>query len=104
LTERAGKQLSLEENPVDPARLEALISQMAETKELIIEQGYGDLAEGRICYAPAFYHTEVAVLCQEGLPDCHKDAKAAKVWLNLLFNISTTCLLCVCFERRTQQL
>jgi uncharacterized protein YjbI with pentapeptide repeats len=26
----------------------------------------------------------VAVLCQEGLPDCHKDAKAAKVWLNLI--------------------
>jgi exodeoxyribonuclease V alpha subunit len=46
---------------VDPARLEALILQMAEAKELIIEQGYGDLAEHRLCYLPAFYHTEVAL-------------------------------------------
>ncbi len=61
LLERAGKQLSLEEYPVDPARLEALILQMAEAKELIIEQGYGDLAEHRLCYLPAFYHTEVAL-------------------------------------------
>ncbi len=61
LLERAGKQLSLEEYPVDPARLEALILQMAEAKELIIEQGYGDLAEHHLCYLPAFYHTEVAL-------------------------------------------
>jgi hypothetical protein len=27
---------------------------------------------------------EKNVLCQEGLPDCHKDAKAAKVCGNLL--------------------
>ncbi len=61
LVERSVKQLALEDAPVDPTRITALMEQMAETKQLIIEQGYGDLADQRICYAPAFYHTEVAL-------------------------------------------
>ncbi len=31
---------------------------MAETKDLIIEPGFGDLADQHVCYAPAFYYTE----------------------------------------------
>src|SRR5437763_11214719 len=34
---------------------------MARTKALIVEPGFGDLAEQQMCYAPAFYHTEVAL-------------------------------------------
>lgn len=34
---------------------------MAKEQQLIVEPGYGDLADQRICYAPAFYHTEVAL-------------------------------------------
>src|SRR5258708_30160367 len=34
---------------------------MAEDQQLIVEQGYRDLADQQICYAPAFYHTEVAL-------------------------------------------
>src|SRR5260370_41164933 len=30
-------------------------------QQLILEQGYGDLADQQMCYAPAFYHTEVAL-------------------------------------------
>jgi exodeoxyribonuclease V alpha subunit len=61
LVERVVKQLALPEYPVDPARVTTLTQQMAEAKQLIIEQGYGDLADQCICYAPAFYHTEVAL-------------------------------------------
>jgi len=61
LVERAVKQLALPEYPVDPARITTLIEQMGDTKQLIVEQGYGDLAEQRVCYTPAFYHTEVAL-------------------------------------------
>lgn len=61
LVERVVKQLALPEHPVDPRRITTLIEQMAETKQLIIEQGYGEIADQQICYAPAFYHTEVAL-------------------------------------------
>ena len=61
LIDRVVKQLALPECPVDPVRIAALITKMAEEHRLIIEQGYGDLASQRICYAPAFYHTEVAL-------------------------------------------
>src|SRR6266566_8919748 len=61
LVEEATKHLALPEFPVDPARVGGLIAQMAETKELIVEPGFGDLAEQQMCYAPAFYHTEVAL-------------------------------------------
>jgi exodeoxyribonuclease V alpha subunit len=61
LVEEATNHLALPEFPVDPARISGLIGQMAETKELIIEPGFGDHAEQHMCYAPAFYHTEVAL-------------------------------------------
>src|SRR5258708_1328723 len=61
LVEHATKRLALPDAPVDPARIEALIDGMAKEQQLIVEQGYGDLADQRICYAPAFYHTEVAL-------------------------------------------
>ena len=61
LVEEATKHLALPEFPVDPARVGGLIAQMAETKQLIVEPGYGDLADQQMCYAPAFYHTEVAL-------------------------------------------
>src|SRR5581483_10598250 len=61
LVERVVKQLALPEAPVDPERITTLIEQMVESKQLIIEQGYGELADQRICYTPAFYHTEVAL-------------------------------------------
>src|SRR5437588_9907171 len=34
---------------------------MAETKQLIVEAGFGDLEGQQMCYARAFYHTEVAL-------------------------------------------
>ncbi len=61
LVEHTTKRLALPDAPVDPTRIEALVASMAEGQQLIAEQGYGDLAEQRICYAPAFYHTEVAL-------------------------------------------
>jgi len=61
LVERVVKRLALPESPVDLVRISALILQMAEAKQLITQPGYGDLADQRICYAPAFYHTEQAL-------------------------------------------
>jgi len=61
LVEEATRHLALPEFPVDPARVGGLIAQMAESKQLIVEPGYGDLADQQMCYAPAFYHTEVAL-------------------------------------------
>ena len=61
LVEHATKRLALPDAPVDPARIETLIEAMAKEQQLIVEQGYGDLANQQICYAPAFYHTEVAL-------------------------------------------
>ena len=61
LVEKAGEQLALPDAPVDPTRIETLLDQMAEKKELIVEPGCGDLASGQVCYAPAFYHTEVSL-------------------------------------------
>src|SRR5712692_5401076 len=61
LVERVVKRLALPESPVDLVHISALILQMAEAKQLITQPGYGDLADQRICYAPAFYHTEQAL-------------------------------------------
>src|SRR6266568_968292 len=61
LVEEATKHLALPEYPVDPARIHAVITHMAETKQLIIEPGFDDLEGEPLCYAPAFYHTEVAL-------------------------------------------
>jgi exodeoxyribonuclease V alpha subunit len=61
LVEGATKRLALPDAPVDPTRIEALIDSMAREQQLIVEQGYADLAEQQICYAPAFYHTEDAL-------------------------------------------
>jgi len=61
LVEEATKRLALPDAPVDPTRIETLVASMAEAQQLIVEQGYADLADQRICYAPAFYHTEVAL-------------------------------------------
>ena len=61
LVEEATKRLALPDAPVDPARIETLVASMAQAQQLIVEQGYGDLADQQICYAPAFYHTEVAL-------------------------------------------
>ncbi|HEX6484884.1 MAG TPA: AAA family ATPase, partial [Ktedonobacteraceae bacterium] len=61
LVEHATKRLALPDAPVDPTRIEALIDTMAKEQQLIVEPSYGDLADQQICYAPAFYHTEVAL-------------------------------------------
>ncbi len=61
LVEHTTKRLALPDAPVDPTRIEALVASMAKDQQLIAEQGYGNLIEQRICYAPAFYHTEVAL-------------------------------------------
>ncbi len=58
LIEHAVQQLSLPEFPVDPERIDGLLDKMAETQQLIIER-VDD--EQEHCYAPAFYHTEVAL-------------------------------------------
>src|SRR5438874_1918616 len=61
LIEHVVKRLSLPDSPVDPVRIGELINQMAEEKQLIMQPGYGELAEERLCYAPAFYYTEQAL-------------------------------------------
>lgn len=61
LVEHATKRLALPDAPVDPTRIETLIEAMAKEQQIIVEQGYGDLADQQICYAPAFYHTELAL-------------------------------------------
>jgi exodeoxyribonuclease V alpha subunit len=61
LVEEVVKRLALPEFPVDPARINRLVAQMAEAKELILEPGFGDFHDQQLCYAPAFYHTEVAL-------------------------------------------
>ena len=61
LVEQVTKQLALPEFPVDPERISKLISHMGEAKQLILEPGFGDLHDQQMCYAPAFYHTEVAL-------------------------------------------
>jgi len=61
LARRAVKQLALPDHPVAPERILHLIGQMTEDKQLITQQGYGDLVAEQICYTPAFYHTEVAL-------------------------------------------
>ena len=61
LVERVVKRLALPESPVDPERTSALLLQMTEARQLITEPGFGDLADQRICYAPAFYYTEQAL-------------------------------------------
>ena len=49
LVEHSTKRLALPDAPVDPARIEALIETMAKEQQLIVEQGYGDLADQHIC-------------------------------------------------------
>ena len=61
LVERVVKQLAQPDAPVDPSRMSELLVQMAEQKQLITQPGYGELADQRICYAPAFYSTEQAL-------------------------------------------
>jgi exodeoxyribonuclease V alpha subunit len=61
LVERVVKQLALPEFPVDPTHISMLIDQMATDKQLIAQPGFSDLADQRICYAPAFYYTEQAL-------------------------------------------
>ncbi len=61
LVEHTTKQLALPDAPVDPIRIRMLIESMAGEQQLIVEQGYGDLADQQICYSPAFYYTEVAL-------------------------------------------
>ena len=61
LTERSRQRLALPDSPVDPTHIGELIVLMSEDKQLITQPGYGDLAEERLCYAPAFYYTEQAL-------------------------------------------
>ena len=61
LVEQVVKQLAQPDAPVDPSRMSELLVQMAEEKQLITQPGYGELADQRICYAPAFYSTEQAL-------------------------------------------
>ncbi|GHO70857.1 ATP-dependent RecD-like DNA helicase [Ktedonobacter sp. SOSP1-52] len=61
LVERSVEQLALPEFPVAAERILALLGQMVEAQELIAQAGYEDLAQERIYYSPAFYHTEAAL-------------------------------------------
>jgi exodeoxyribonuclease V alpha subunit len=61
LLEEVIKHLALPDFPVDEAHMNTLLEQMVQAKNLIIESGHGDLADQRVCYAPAFYHTEQAL-------------------------------------------
>jgi len=61
LTERVVKRLALPDSPVDPIHIGELIAQMAQDRQLITQPGYGDLEDQRLCYSPAFYHTEQAL-------------------------------------------
>jgi exodeoxyribonuclease V alpha subunit len=85
LVEHSTKRLALPDAPVDPARIEALIEAMAKEQQLIVEQGYGDLADQQMCYAPAFYHTEVALarrLAAFASAPVEVDLKRVGLWLD----------------------
>ncbi len=85
LVEEATKHLALPEFPVDSARISGLIRQMAETKALIVEPGLGDCAEQPVCYAPAFYHTEVALaarLAAFARTPVHVDVPRVERWID----------------------
>jgi exodeoxyribonuclease V alpha subunit len=61
LTERVVKRLALPDSPVDPLRIGELINEMADSRQLITQHGYGDLEDQNMCYAPTFYYTEQAL-------------------------------------------
>jgi len=61
LTEQVVKRLALPDSPVDPVRIGELINEIADSRQLITQQGYGDLEDQNMCYAPAFYYTEQAL-------------------------------------------
>jgi len=61
LIERVVKQLELPDHPVEPSRVEELIVEMGNARQLIIQPGYGEMQDQHICYTPAFYHTEQAL-------------------------------------------
>jgi exodeoxyribonuclease V alpha subunit len=61
LTERVVKRLALPDSPVDPVRIGELINEMADSRQLITQPGYGDLEDQNMCYAPTFYYTEQAL-------------------------------------------
>jgi exodeoxyribonuclease V alpha subunit len=61
LVEEVTQHLALPDAPVDPTRIDTLLDKMAEKKALIIETGCGERASQQVCYAPAFYHTEVSL-------------------------------------------
>jgi exodeoxyribonuclease V alpha subunit len=85
LVEHATQRLALPDAPVDPARLETLIEAMAKEQQLIVEPGYGDLADQQICYAPAFYHTEVALarrLAAFASVPVEVDLKKVGIWID----------------------
>jgi exodeoxyribonuclease V alpha subunit len=85
LVEHATKRLALPDASVDPARIEALIDTMAKEQQLIVELGYGDLADQQICYAPAFYHTEVALarrLAAFARTPVEVDLERVSIWID----------------------
>jgi exodeoxyribonuclease V alpha subunit len=61
LAERVVKRLTLPDSPVDPVRIGELINEMADSRQLITQPGYGDLEDQNMCYAPTFYYTEQAL-------------------------------------------
>ncbi|GCE08824.1 SF1B family DNA helicase RecD2 [Dictyobacter aurantiacus] len=61
LVEQVVERLALPDCPVDADKVTSLIAEMTESGQLISQPGYDELAEQTICYAPAFYHTEVAL-------------------------------------------
>lgn len=85
LVEHSTKRLALPDAPVDPARIEELIDMMAKEQQLIVEQGYSDLADQQICYAPAFYHTEVALarrLAAFASTPVEVDLERVNIWID----------------------
>ncbi|GCE22954.1 SF1B family DNA helicase RecD2 [Dictyobacter kobayashii] len=85
LVEQVVEQLALPEFPVDADKIRTLITEMAEEKQLIIQPGYGEMAGQTICYAPAFYHTEVALakrLASFAQEPIEVDAQRVQRWID----------------------
>ena len=85
LVKRVVKQLALPDYPVDPDKITGLITLMTDAEELITQLGFGDLADQRMCYTPAFFHTEAALASRLGQLAAHSidvDQERVQHWID----------------------
>src|SRR5436190_23375911 len=73
------KAMAVRCNVADEAEVAAMIEQTVSSFGRL-DAAYNNAG----VQSPAIETTDASVLRQKGLPNCHKDAQVAKVWLNLI--------------------